>query len=58
MKQAANLKDFVTPVFLPGIKANTGPNDYFVIEQLQMMKFDGQSWQFFGPIISAEAAKS
>jgi ABC-type branched-subunit amino acid transport system substrate-binding protein len=55
MKQAANLKDFVTPVFLPGIKANTGPNDYFVIEQLQMMKFDGQSWQFFGPVISAEA---
>jgi ABC-type branched-subunit amino acid transport system substrate-binding protein len=55
MKQAASLKDFVTPVFLPGVKANTGPNDYFVIEQLQMMKFDGQSWQFFGPILSAEA---
>jgi hypothetical protein len=55
MKQAANIKDFVSPVFLPGVKANTGPNDYFVHEQLQMMKFDGQSWQFFGPIISAEA---
>jgi branched-chain amino acid transport system substrate-binding protein len=55
MKQAASLKDFVTPVFLPGVKANTGPSDYFVIEQLQMMKFDGQSWQFFGPILSAEA---
>ncbi|MBV9065960.1 MAG: ABC transporter substrate-binding protein, partial [Methylobacteriaceae bacterium] len=58
MKQAANLKDFRSPLFLEGITANTSPTDYFVLEQLQMMKFNGQSWDFFGPIISAEAAKS
>ncbi|GAC1330170.1 MAG: ABC transporter substrate-binding protein [Beijerinckiaceae bacterium] len=55
MKQAASLKDFVSPIFLEGIKANTSPTDYFVLKQLQMMKFNGQSWDYFGPILSAEA---
>jgi branched-chain amino acid transport system substrate-binding protein len=55
MKQAANLKDFASPMFLEGIKVNTSPTDYFVLEQLQMMKFNGQSWDFFGPVISGEA---
>jgi branched-chain amino acid transport system substrate-binding protein len=55
MKQAANLKDFTSPMFLEGIKVNTSPTDYFVLEQLQMMKFNGQSWDFFGPVISGEA---
>jgi branched-chain amino acid transport system substrate-binding protein len=55
MKQAANLKNFRSAVFLEGIAANTSPSDYFVLEQLQMMKFTGQSWDFFGPILSSEA---
>jgi hypothetical protein len=45
VKQAANLKDFSTDTMLPGIKANTGPDDFFPIEQMQLMKFDGESWQ-------------
>lgn len=51
LKQAANLKDFRSPVFLEGIKANTSPTDYFVLNQLQMMKFNGQSWELFGPML-------
>jgi branched-chain amino acid transport system substrate-binding protein len=51
MKQAANLKDFKPDLFIPGITVNTGPKDYFPVEQLQMMKFDGERWQFFGPIL-------
>jgi ABC-type branched-subunit amino acid transport system substrate-binding protein len=54
MKQAANIKNFSTDMMLPGIKANTGPNDFFPIEQMQLMKFDGQSWQLFGEVISGE----
>ena len=53
MKQAANLRDFRSPVFLEGIKANTSPTGYFVLEQLHMMKFNGQSWELFGPMLSA-----
>jgi branched-chain amino acid transport system substrate-binding protein len=51
MKQAANVKDFKPDLLLPGIAINTGPQDFFPIEQLQMMKFDGTRWEFFGPVI-------
>ena len=52
MKQAANLKDFALGVLLPGIKINTSPTDYFPVEQLQMIRFDGKEWTPFGPVIS------
>jgi branched-chain amino acid transport system substrate-binding protein len=54
MRQAANLKDFSSEVLLPGIKINTGPNDFFPIEQMQLMKFNGTSWELFGDIIVGE----
>ncbi len=54
MKQAANLKDFSSDVLLPGIKINTAPNDFFPIEQMQLMKFNGESWQLFGDVITGE----
>jgi branched-chain amino acid transport system substrate-binding protein len=51
MKQAANLKDVVLDLGLPGMKINTGPNDYRINKQLQMMKFNGERWELFGPIM-------
>jgi branched-chain amino acid transport system substrate-binding protein len=54
MKQAANLKDIEHDMLLPGIKINTGPNDYYPIEQQQMIKFDGTRWETFGPILNGE----
>jgi ABC-type branched-subunit amino acid transport system substrate-binding protein len=54
MKQAASLKDFRTEVLLPGIKINTGPDDFAPISQLQLMKFNGEKWDLFGDIISAD----
>jgi branched-chain amino acid transport system substrate-binding protein len=54
MKQAANLKDFRTEVLLPGIKINTGPDDFAPISQLQLMKFNGVKWDLFGDVISAD----
>jgi branched-chain amino acid transport system substrate-binding protein len=51
MKQAASLKDVTSDVALPGIKANTSPTDYRVNKQLQMMKFNGERWELFGPIM-------
>ena len=54
MKQAASLKDFTSDVLLPGITINTSPNDYFPIEQMQLMKFNGESWELFGDIIAGE----
>jgi branched-chain amino acid transport system substrate-binding protein len=54
MKQAASLKDFRTEVLLPGIKINTGPNDFAPISQLQLMRFKGEKWDLFGDVISAD----
>src|ERR1700726_4999391 len=51
MKQATSLKNVQLDLSLPGIVGNTSPTDYRVNKQLQMMKFDGERWQLFGPII-------
>ena len=39
---------------LPGIKINTSPDDFFPIEQMQLMQFDGQSWHLFGDVLTGE----
>ena len=51
MKQAASMKGVTTDIALPGIKANTSATDYRVNKQLQMMKFNGERWELFGPIL-------
>jgi branched-chain amino acid transport system substrate-binding protein len=55
MKQAASLRDFIPGLVLPGIRINTSPTDFYPIEQMQLMKFDGVSWKLFGPIASGAA---
>jgi ABC-type branched-subunit amino acid transport system substrate-binding protein len=54
MKQATSIKDVTTDVTLPGIKYNTGPEDYFLVEQLQLARFDGKRWVRFGDVIGHE----
>ena len=58
MRQAANLKNFPLPMFVPGVTINTSPTDYFPVEQLQMMRFTGERWENFGPVISGELGGS
>jgi branched-chain amino acid transport system substrate-binding protein len=58
MKEAANLHDLHLPMLLPGIAINTAPNDYAPIKQLQMMRFTGERWQLFGPVLTGRAAAS
>jgi branched-chain amino acid transport system substrate-binding protein len=53
MKQAANIKDLALPLFIPGIKINTSPTDYHPIQQLQLVRFDGERWVPFGEIYDA-----
>src|SRR5882672_9123517 len=54
MKQAASLKDFAPDTMLPGVKINTSATDFAPIEQLQMQRFKGETWELFGDIISGE----
>jgi branched-chain amino acid transport system substrate-binding protein len=55
MKQASSLKGVQLDLTLPGILGNTSPTDYRVNKQLQMMKFNGERWELFGPIIEDDA---
>ena len=51
MKQVTSLNKFVPSLALPGMSITTGPNDYRINKQMQMMKFNGERWELFGPII-------
>jgi branched-chain amino acid transport system substrate-binding protein len=51
MKQAANLKHLQLPLARPGIEVNTGPNDFFPFEALQLARFDGTRWVAYGKVI-------
>ena len=55
MKQAANLKNLELGMLLPGITVNTGANDFAPVKQMQMQRFNGESWELFGPVMSGEA---
>jgi branched-chain amino acid transport system substrate-binding protein len=54
MKQAASLKNLKLDMLLPGVSINTGPNDFVPIKQMQMMRFNGERWELFGPLMSGE----
>jgi len=42
-------------MLLPGVKINTSPKDFYPIEQMQLMRFDGKQWVRFGEVIDASA---
>ncbi|WP_458757338.1 ABC transporter substrate-binding protein [Afipia sp. TerB] len=56
MKQAASLSGYASGLLLPGISVKTGANDYFPIEQLQMIRFNGERYERFGAVIDASHA--
>ena len=47
MKQAASL-DMTSPMLLPGIRVKTGPNDFYPLEQEQLARWNGKTWDLFG----------
>jgi ABC-type branched-subunit amino acid transport system substrate-binding protein len=51
MRQAANIKDLELPMLLPGIKINTGPTDFYPIEQVRLLRFNGTRLEIFGDVI-------
>jgi branched-chain amino acid transport system substrate-binding protein len=56
LKQATSLKNVQLDLSLPGIVNTTTPEDYRVNKQLQMMKFNGERWELFGPILEDTGA--
>ena len=56
MRQAAALRDYQSPVLLPGIKINTGPEKFQPIKQMRLVQFDGRTWQPIGDVIESAFA--
>lgn len=56
MRSAASL-DLDVGVLLPGIRVKTGPTDFYPIEQMQLMRFDGNSWRLLGELIDGTKLK-
>jgi branched-chain amino acid transport system substrate-binding protein len=53
MKQMTSL-DMKIDVYLPGIRIKTSPTDYSPIDQLQLVKFNGQRFEPFGSVIDGK----
>jgi len=52
MRQAANLKDVKLDLLLPGLAISTSRTDYRVVKEFRMMRFTGERWEPFGPIVA------
>jgi branched-chain amino acid transport system substrate-binding protein len=55
MKQAANLKKLTVPLLLPGITGNTTPTDFYPIQSERLQRFQGETWELFGDVMSNES---
>jgi len=51
LHQATSIRNMKSGMLLPGITMNTNPTDYFLIEQMQLARFDGKQWQLFGEVM-------
>ncbi len=51
MKQAANIKDLELPMLLPGMRINTSPTNFSPIRQMQLARFNGESWILYGELL-------
>ena len=54
MKQAASVKNFQVPMIIPGILANTSPDDYALFQTMQLVKFDGKTWIPYGKLVDVK----
>ncbi|WP_406677315.1 ABC transporter substrate-binding protein [Rhodopseudomonas infernalis] len=52
MKQAANLKGLKFGLLFDGITVNTSPDNYFPITQMQLLRFNGKTFDKVGPVMT------
>jgi len=57
MKQAATFEHVSFDLLLPGIEINTSPRDFTAIKDMNLMRFDQESWKLFGGLVRARASE-
>jgi branched-chain amino acid transport system substrate-binding protein len=53
MAAIESIRNMEVPMLLPGITATVSKDDHGPVKALQMMRFDGKSWEMIGDMISA-----
>ncbi|TWB93528.1 branched-chain amino acid transport system substrate-binding protein [Bradyrhizobium macuxiense] len=56
MKVVTDL-DFEIDTLVPGIRIKTSTTDFYPIEQFRMMRFTGEWWELFGPILDGHVER-
>jgi ABC-type branched-subunit amino acid transport system substrate-binding protein len=54
LRVVTSQKKVAIPLLLPGITLTITPDNYIGYNELQMVRFDGKTWEPFGSVISAE----
>ncbi|PJG55188.1 branched-chain amino acid ABC transporter substrate-binding protein [Bradyrhizobium forestalis] len=55
LAQAKNLRDFVVPTALPGIKVNTSETENMIWTQMRLQRWNGATWEAFGDVLDARS---
>jgi hypothetical protein len=50
----SNLKNLELDLPLPGFSINTSRPDYRVVKEFRVMRFNGERWEPFGPIMAVQ----
>jgi ABC-type branched-subunit amino acid transport system substrate-binding protein len=55
LAQAKNLRDFVVPTALPGIKVNTSESENMIWTRMRLQRWTGSTWEAFGEVLDAKS---
>lgn len=55
VRQARNIRGLSLPTLMPGITINTGPQNSMAYTQLQLQRWNGNSWEQFGGLLDASS---
>ena len=55
LAQAKNLRDFVVPTALPGIKVNTSETENMIWTQMRLQRWTGSTWEAFSEVLDARS---
>jgi branched-chain amino acid transport system substrate-binding protein len=52
LRAATHLNE-TNPFLLPGVRIQTGPNDYYPMDKVKLARYQGAHWRFFGKLVDA-----
>lgn len=55
LAQAKNLRDFIVPTALPGIKVNTSESENMIWTQMRLQRWTGSTWEAFSEVLDAKS---